>query len=469
MPELECDVAIIGAGTAGLSAERRARANGARTLLIDPAFAGTMCANVGCMPSKLLIAAAEAAHRARNAPVFGVEPGDITINGKDVMKRLRAERDRFVAATRKSFDKLPEGTAIKATARFTGPTSLALDNGDTVRARAVVIAAGSTPRLPSPFEALGDKALTNQTIFELEDLPRSLAVVGGGAIGLELAQAMARLGVDTALFNRGETLAGIDDEDVQSALATIIGDELKLHRGVDVTPEPSDDGIRLHWTGADAGERLFDKVLVATGRVPKVGGLDLESAGLPLDDNGIPLFDRETMQCGDAPVFIAGDVDGDVPILHEASNEGAVAGRNAALYPAMEAEPRTPRFTITFTDPPLAVVGAAPGRDTVVGSASYENQGRARVEARAKGLVRLYARSSDGRLTGAVLLAPGADHMAHLMALAIMRGETAASLLDMPFYHPTLEEGLKPALREICHATPAVLKNGRDPDDAPGA
>lgn len=205
--DLTCDVAVIGAGTAGIAAERAARKAGARTLLIDPEFRGTLCANTGCMPSKLLIAASHAAHAARRAPVFGVHPGDPVIDGPAVMARVRAERDRFVDFTRETFDDLPEGTAVRARARFVGPSELMLDDGRRVQARAVVIATGSQAQIPEPFRDLGPRILTNETIFELPDLPDSLAVIGGGPIGLELAQAMGRLGVPVTLFDQGTRLA----------------------------------------------------------------------------------------------------------------------------------------------------------------------------------------------------------------------------------------------------------------------
>ncbi|WP_299819600.1 dihydrolipoyl dehydrogenase [uncultured Jannaschia sp.] len=469
MTEHRCDVAVIGAGTAGLAAERAARAAGATTRLIDERFAGTVCATVGCMPSKLLIAAGQAAHRARRAPIFGIEPGGVTVDGAAVMARLRTERDRFVAATRASFDELPSGTCLKGRARFTGPARLALDTGDTVDARAVVIAAGAFPMVPGPFQALGDLVLTNRTVFELETLPGSLAVIGGGAIGLELAQAMARLGVRTSLFDHAETLGGSRDAAVQGALAEVLGEEVTLHLGVEVEAERLGDAACLRWSGASEGEARFERVLVATGRPPQLAVLDLEAAGLPLDDGGVPRFDPGTLQCGDAPVFVAGDANGDRPVLHEAADEGALAGRNAAAWPDVASVARSVPFRLTFTDPPFAVLGAPAGEGSVIGTASYADQGRARVEARAEGLVRLYADAPDGRLTGAELFAPGADHMAHLLALALARGETAAALLDLPFYHPTLEEGLKPALREICGATEVASRSGRDNGDPPGA
>lgn len=180
--DLDCDVAVIGAGTAGLAAERAARRQGARTLLIDDRWAGTTCASVGCMPSKLLIVAGEAHHAVRRAGTFGIAVGSVSVDGAAVMARVRRERDQFVAATKEGFAKLPEGVAQQATARFVAPDRLQLSNGKTISARSVIIATGSYPLVPEPFDALGERALTNETIFELPDLPRSLAVIGTGPV-----------------------------------------------------------------------------------------------------------------------------------------------------------------------------------------------------------------------------------------------------------------------------------------------
>ncbi|MFN6980158.1 MAG: FAD-dependent oxidoreductase, partial [Gemmobacter sp.] len=204
--DLTCDVAVIGAGTAGLAAERAARAQGARTLLIDPDFNGTLCATAGCMPSKLLIAAAHAAHSARQAPVFGVATGPVRIDGPQVMARVRRERDRFARLTREGIDDLPQGVAIRGRARFVGPQSLVLDDGRRIAARAIVIATGSVPVIPPPFRDLGNRVITTDALFDLHDLPRSLAVIGGGPIGLEMAQAMGRLGVEVTLFDHDTVL-----------------------------------------------------------------------------------------------------------------------------------------------------------------------------------------------------------------------------------------------------------------------
>ncbi|GAA4226753.1 dihydrolipoamide dehydrogenase [Sagittula marina] len=465
MADLTCDVAVIGAGTAGLAAERNARKHGASTLLIDPDFAGTTCATVGCMPSKLLIAAARAAHRARNTDLFGVRTGEVTVDGPAVLARLRQERDRFASGVRDSFDDLPEGVAVKARARFSGRNSLTLDDGRTVQAGAVVIATGSSPMVPEPYAALGDLALTNDSIFELDDLPESLAVIGGGVIGLELAQAMARLGVAVSLFDMGDRLAGVRCNKVHDALKGAMSQEMALHLGVEPEPSEEDGRVRIDWDGR---HQSYDRVLVATGRPPNVSGLDLSATGLALDDKGMPDVAADTLQCGDSPIFMVGDANAARPVLHEASDEGGIAGRNAVAYPAVVPSRRKVSFTITYTEPPLVMIGQDPDDSAKIGEADYTNQGRATVDGENVGLARLYAAAPDGRLIGADLFCPGADHMGHLLTWAMEAGQTASDLLDRPFYHPTLEEGLKGALRDICGAVPLRVPGDQDPGLPPG-
>ncbi len=470
MEDLICDVAIIGAGTAGLAAERSARSNGARTLLIDESFGGTTCASVGCMPSKLLIAAAGAAHAVRTAPVFGVEATP-TIDGAAVMARVRKERDKFVAGVEESIAKIPDEVKICARARFTGPTTLALDDGRTVRAKAVVIATGSSPLIPGTFDAVKDRVLTNETIFGLETLPTSVGVIGAGPIGLELAQALVRLGVETMVFDQGDAVAALKDAHVGDALHAILERELPIRLGVETRAALDGDGVRLSWSGPDSGEHRFDYLLVATGRPPRLKGLGLETTGLALDEHGSPTFARETMQCGDAPIFLAGDADHDRTVLHEASSEGTIAGRNAACFPDVTAAERMVPFAIMFTEPSVAVIGVIPkdgAADIVVGTASYSDQGRAKVMACNAGMVRFYADAVDGTLTGATMAGPGVEHSAHLIAWAIQSGWTATQTLALPFYHPTFEEGLKPALLAICHAVHAKPPRFRDDGFLPG-
>lgn len=466
---LECDVAVIGAGTAGLAAERAARANGASTLLIDPSFSGTTCATVGCMPSKLLIAASKARYAALRAGTFGIDVEGVTVDEKAMFTRIRAERDRFVKLTREGIKEVPAKVRAKASAKFAKPGVLKLDDGRTVEARAIVIATGSRPAMPDAFAALGATALTNETVFSLTALPKRLAVVGSGAIGLEMAQAFARLGVEVALFDKADTLAKVRCPRVHKALKEIIARDMDLHLGVEVTPEAHDDGVSIRWKGASKGEAVFDKVLVAVGRPPSFDGLNIGKARLETDDKGVPCHERETMRCGESNVFLAGDVAADYPLLHEASHDGAIAGRNAAAFPAPIRIERYVPFSITFTDPQIVSIGRAEADGAVSGTSDFTDQGRARVEARNEGALTLYAAAPDGVLIGADMVAPGAEHLGHLLTWAMQQKLTATQVLEMPFYHPTIEEGLKQALRIVCAATPIAVPDNQDTGAPAGA
>lgn len=461
---LHCDVAVIGAGTAGLAAERAARRNGASTLLIDPHFSGTTCANVGCMPSKLLLAAAKQAEHVRRSDLFGIHVDGMTIDDAAVMRRVREERDRFAALTREQIDKLDPATRLTGRARFAGPTTLELEDGRRIEARAIVIATGSVPALPPPFEALGDRVLTNESLFELEQLPQRVAVVGTGSLGLEFAQALARLGVQVTLLGKETILAKVRCPRVHDALLAVLKRDMAVHLGVDVHPERYDEGVHVRWSGKDQadGSVKVDFVVAALGRPPNLDGLALDKAQLALDKHGVPCHDRETMRCGDSAVFLAGDAAADLPLLHEASSDGAIAGRNAAAMPAKIAVKRHVPLSITFTDPPVATIGQSEEEGAVTGTADFDDQGRARVEGVNEGTLTLYAAAPEGRLIGADLVAPAGEHLAHLLAWAVETGCTASRLLELPFYHPTMEEGLKQALRSICAATPIALPADHD-------
>jgi dihydrolipoamide dehydrogenase len=368
-----------------------------------------------------------------------------------------------------SVEKIPAGVCVRSRARFAGRTTLALDDGRKVSAKAIVIATGARPSVPKPFDGLGEIVLTNETIFEISSLPRSIAVVGAGPLGLELAQALARLGVETAVFEQSDRLAALHDDEVAKELRSILGAEFPIRLGVKLDVEMDGHGARLSWSGASTGAASFERVLVAAGRPPELHDLNLAAAGLATNERGVPKFAPSSLQCGDAPIFLAGDVDSQRPVLHEASSEGAIAGRNAASFPNVRKVKRAVPLSIMFTDPPLAAVGATPSDAMVIGSASYADQGRARVEARNAGLVRVYADRTRGALTGATLFGPGMDHIAHLFAWAIERGETASALLKLPLYHPTFEEGLKPALREIYETVKSSELEDLDDVAPPGA
>ncbi len=453
MRKLKTDVAVIGAGTAGLAAYRAAKAAGRNALLIEGGVYGTTCARVGCMPSKLLIAPAEAAHSVERFEGFGLRGGEVYVDGKAVMARVRRERDRFVAFVLQGVDAIPAADKIEGYAQFSGNTTLRV--GDvTIEARAVVIATGSSAAYPPAWRELGDRLVTNESVFEWEDLPESVAVLGPGVIGLELGQALHRLGVRVKVFGRGGGVGPLSDSQLIAESRRVFGAEFYLDTDAHVAVVRDGDRVAVRYRALDGETRTeqFDYLLAATGRTANVHHLGLDHTTLLRDTRGVPVFDRETMQCGNSPIFIAGDANNDVPLLHEAADEGRIAGDNAARFPDVRAGMRRAPLSIVFTDPQIAVVGGglrgALDVAHVIGTVSFDDQGRARVMQRNRGRLNVYAQIGSGAFLGAEMLGPDAEHIGHLLAWARQLNLTIAEMLKLPFYHPVVEEGLRTALRD---------------------
>lgn len=462
MTEKHFDVAIIGAGTAGMGAARAAAEHDVSIALIEGDQYGTTCARVGCMPSKLLIAAAEAHHGIGKAAAFGIETAPARVNGHAVMARVRAERDRFVGFVLDSIETdFPKVEKIRATARFAGPNTLTLSDGSELNADRIVIATGSRPAYPEAWaEDLGERLITNDDVFYWDDLPESVAVFGGGVIGLELAQALSRLDVRVRLFGRDHGVGPLTDGAVRAAASDAFQDDFPFLPDAKVSHVGRDgDGVVVRFVDANGqpAEERFQYLLAATGRRPNIDKLNLETTGLPLDPKGLPTFDPTTMQWADSHVFIAGDADNAVPLLHEAADEGRIAGDNAARFPNVRARPRRAGLSVVFSDPQLAVAGLSlreietQGIAHAVGEVSFEGQGRARVMLKNKGLLRVYGECDTGRFLGAEMAGPAAEHIAHLLAWAVQSGRTVQQMLDSPYYHPVIEEGLRTALRDLRH------------------
>ena len=446
---MKVDTVIVGAGSAGLSALREVRRYTDDVLLVNDGHWGTTCAAVGCMPSKALIEAANAFHRREALAEFGIRGAEhLVADIPAVLARVRRMRDGFVKGPEAVPEKLGE-RAISGRAHLLGDGRLDV-NGETVEARAIILATGSRPIVPAPWRDFGDRILTTDTLFEQTDLPRRIAVIGMGAVGVEIAQALARLGLEVAGFDAVEALAGIDDPEVLEVFRPLVEAEVALHLGAQARLEAAGDAIRV--TGA-GGSFEADAVLAAIGRRPNVDDLGLETLGLTLDDEGMPEVDPVTLRIGDLPVFLVGDANGDRPLLHEAADEGHIAGRMAAPDAGGGGLCRRTPLFITFSSPQVARVGpplsSLGDEDIATGSADFSTQGRARMAQTGAGLLRVHAESESGKLIGAEMCAPAAEHLAHLLALAVESEMTVADMLAMPFYHPVLEEGLRTALRDL--------------------
>lgn len=465
----EVDVAIIGGGTAGMVAYREVRKHTDRIALIEGGPFGTTCARVGCMPSKLLIAPAEARHRLAVLPAFGIESDAGKVDGRAVMRRVRAERDRFVGFVREAVDRFEPRHIVRAYAAFEDPHTLKLSPAahgeppafERIHAGRIVIATGARPSIPASFEAAGDRLIVSDDVFDWQELPASVAVFGAGVIGLELGQALHRLGVRVHLFGRGGNIAGISDPAVRDYAARTIADELPISLDArDVRIERDGDTVVVRFTDDDgkATSERFDYLLAATGRIANLDTLALEHSGLELDARGMPAYDPQTTRAGDSHIFIAGDANAWLPLLHEAADDGRLAGENAARFPEVYKHVRRTPLGIVFCDPQVAFAGRrhaqlrADGSDFAIGEVSFEDQGRSRVMLVNRGLLRVYGERGSGLLLGAEMIGPQNEHLAHLLAWAIQMRMTVAEALEMPYYHPVIEEGLRTALRNLLEA-----------------
>lgn len=444
----EVDVAIIGAGSAGLFALSQVRKKTDNYVLIDGGELGTTCARVGCMPSKVMIQVAEDFHRRKIFEREGIEGADsLSVDIPEAMEHVQDLRDVFVDKTLSVTDELDSEHLLEGYARFVSENTLEV-NGEEIRARKIVIATGSSPIVPAAWQEFEEHILTTDEIFELEELPASMAVIGLGSIGLELGQALNRLGVEVTGVDQMESVAKLADSVVSDLAIDTIRKEMPLWLGAVANLEKQDEGIKV-----SAGEDsvVVEKVLASLGRRPNLDKLGLDKLSLELDERGIPEYDPHTMRIGETMIFIAGDVNADRALLHEAGHEGRVAGYNAVHD--ITAFKRKTFMGITFCDPNIATIGAQLDElneaDIAIGEIQFGPVGRALIMAKNRGVLRVYANKADGKLLGAAMACVKAENLAHLLAWSIQQGLSVQDMLKMPFYHPVIEEALQAALYNV--------------------
>lgn len=458
---IKTDVAIIGGGTAGMYALREVRRAGLSLVLIDHGPLGTTCARIGCMPSKVALHAGaqwQAGQKLEQIGGSGVE--HLQLDRKATWAALRSQRDAFADPTAARTREVTGEHLIEGRARFVSDNRLSVELNDggqcDVEAKAIVIAVGSRPIVPHWLDSVRKRVITTDDLFELETLPESVGILGLGVIGLEMGLALARLGARVTGADIAATIGGMSDPGISERAIERFGSKLEMWLETNTRLSLTDSGILME---ADGGRRSEVELLIAAlGRRSNADKLGLADAGFEVDENGVPTFDPHTMRVADKQIFIAGDANNTIPLMHEAVDEGLIAGFNAArLAEGKNAESqafarKTP-LAIAFTDPDLAVVGARLGdldrQDIVIGSAVGQGNGRSRVLHEAGNLLHVYADKEEGRLLGAAMVTSRGEHLAHLLVHAIERGDTADSLLQAPFYHPVVEEMLQTALQDV--------------------
>jgi pyruvate/2-oxoglutarate dehydrogenase complex dihydrolipoamide dehydrogenase (E3) component len=442
---IETDLCIVGAGSAGLSVAAGAAQMGARTVLVERARMGGDCLNVGCVPSKALIAAAQAAETIRRAGRFGVDGHEPEID----FAKVHAHVHDVIATiapvdSAERYERLG-ARVLNATARFVGPTTLETDAGQRIEARRVVVATGSRPAVP-PVPGLDSVPyLTNETVFDARTAPAHLIVLGAGPIGCELAQAHRRLGCKVSLLDLGPILPKDDPELVEVLRARLRADGVDLYEHVQVQRvEPDGNGVAVVLAGKDGPQRLEGSdLLVATGRRPVVDTLDLEQGGVAFDKSGLEV-DAHLRSVSNAKVYGCGDVVGHYQFTHVASYQASIVIKNVLFrWPAKVDYRAVPR--VTYTDPEIAAVGPDEADARVRGAGlevlrvPFRENDRAVAERATEGLIKLLV-GKGGRVVGAGIAGAHAGELIGLWALAVHKKLKVGDVATMIAPYPTLGE-----------------------------
>jgi len=449
MERLEADICVIGASSAGLSVAAGAAQLGAATVLFEKGEMGGDCLNTGCVPSKSLIASARAAEAIRDAERYGVDARLDRINYARAMDRVH----QVIASiaphdSQKRFERLGV-RVVRAEARFTGPDSVE-GGGVAVRARRLVIATGSTAAVP-PIDGLDTVPyLTNETLFDNSERPDRLLIIGGGPIGVEMAQAHRRLGAQVTVVEAGRLLPREDPEITALLRARLAAEGIEIVEGAKVR------AVRKRADGLEAtvdkdGERTIaaSHILVATGRKRHVDGLDLEKAGIEFGPEGITVDDR--LRTTNPKVYAIGDVVAGGPqFTHIAGYHAGIVIRNALFRLPAKVDYRALPW-VTFTDPELARIGLIEdearqqhGNAISVVRSPFAELDRALADGRTDGLIKIVV-GKRGAILGVTILGEHAGELIHVWSLAMSQRLGLKAVASAIAPYPTLGEISKKA------------------------
>ncbi|HKX61567.1 MAG TPA: NAD(P)/FAD-dependent oxidoreductase [Verrucomicrobiae bacterium] len=445
--EFDFDVIILGGGSAGYAAARTAHAAGAKAAVIEGGpEVGGLCILRGCMPTKALLYAAEVRHLARQGKVWGLQPGPIPFDWSSVLARKNAQIKDFADYRQQQ---LEDGRFqfIRAEAHFVDPHRVVLSNGRTVSARSFIICTGSeVATSPLPQLALSG-FITSDDALKLKNPPKSLIVLGGGAVGVEFAQFFARFDVAVTLVQRSEHLLRDFDEDSASVIADVFRREgIQLHTGtrlLDARRE-GDEKVVTFEQGGRTLEVRAEEILVALGRSPRTASLALEKAGVTT--KGPRILTDDYMRTSTPHIYAAGDCTSPHEIVHLAVQQGETAAHNIV-------HPERPRrmdyrllVTVVFTDPQIGHVGLtqkeadSKGIAYLAASHPFNDHGKSLIMEARDGFVKLLADPATGEILGGTCVGPSGGELIHEIIAAMAKRMTVHELAAMPHYHPTLAE-----------------------------
>jgi pyruvate/2-oxoglutarate dehydrogenase complex dihydrolipoamide dehydrogenase (E3) component len=441
------DVAIIGAGSGGYAAARTAAAAGLNTVVIEGGEEiGGLCILRGCMPTKALLYAADVIHLARHANTWGIRVAEVGFDFAQVMARKNAvikecadDRVRQLTGGKFKF--------IRAQARFLDSHSLALSNGETLTAGHFVLSTGSVVS-PSPLPQLGRTGyLTSDDALTLAKAPKSLIILGGGAVAVEFAQFFARFDTAVTMVQRGEHILRDFDTDAAAELEKVFRREgIRLFTGTKLVDARRKGNLK-EVTFEHEGRTIrvaAEEILFALGRIPNTDGLDLEKAGVTTE--GPRIVTDPQMQTSAPHIYAAGDCTGLHEIVHLAVQQGEIAAHNIA-HPSQARRIEYRLLTnVMFTDPQIGTVGLtekeakARGVPFLAASYSFNDHGKSLIMDARDGFVKLLADPKTGEILGGCCVGPMGGELIHEIIAAMAKRMTVHELAAMPHYHPTLAE-----------------------------
>ncbi|HZY96522.1 MAG TPA: dihydrolipoyl dehydrogenase [Candidatus Cybelea sp.] len=439
------DLIVIGAGSGGYAAARTARDVGCDVALVDTGPLGGLCILRGCMPSKTLLASSDALQDARDAGALGVDVQASSVDMPFIAARKRALVKEFADYRIEGIEAFP---VYLGAARFLSPSQITV--GDDVRLEApkFIIATGSLVPL-GVLPGLAEVGyIDSDGVLDLEAIPKSVVVLGGGFTACELGQFLSRMGARTTMLIRSGHLLSQSDDDVGDALTEYFRDE-----GIDVVTHTTLLGTE--WRGAEKAVRYLadgqerevvaDEIFYALGRAPNVAGLALEHAGVTYGPiRGIEV--DATLRTSNPNVFAVGDVTGEYMLVHVAIYQGEVAGRNACMDVNERADYHLVSAHTVFTDPQIAAVGMSEkqlrrkGVAYVRGRYNFAEHGKAQCLAKTKGFVKMMADRRSGSILGAAVIGPQGSELIHEVIVAMSFGATVDQFMRIPHLHPTLAE-----------------------------
>ena len=439
------DLVVIGAGSGGFAAARTAAALGKKVALVDRGPFGGLCILRGCMPSKTLIRSSELARLFQNSEDLGMKAASVHIDYPKIIARKNKIIAGFANDRFEEVKSNPNITLVDDSARFVTPHEVQAGNR-TLRGEKFVIATGSKVLVP-PFSGLAETGfLTSDEALEIDQLPRTLAGLGGGAIALELGQHFSRMGVAVTLIARSGHLLRREDSLVGETLARIFQEEgMTVYTGAEVervSREEEGKKVRFRF-GGRMEELLVDEILVATGRQADLDRLNLEVARVEHSEVGLVVNDE--METNVPGIFGAGDAVGIYKMAHVAVYQGEIAGHNAFSVKKRHADYRVVPEVI-FTDPPFGRVGLSEGEAKANGipveTAAYlfDDLGKAICTGQMVGFARILAHAETGEILGAQILGAESGSMIHEMATAVWFRATVHQFAQVPHFHPTLSE-----------------------------